>query len=369
MSDDSTLPPADNSHDRIEPAYEHPPENPPPAMEVEVYPREPEPDPSDEDSGGGPVKTLLEHLEDLRWTIVKAAIAIALGIIVCLSAGKQLVSVIKWPLEQAKKTRVNPEPRVVLTLGTNYFGQALAHDFFPFPVAITNPDTYFRIAPITVGNQTFMGLTLDTNPPAGVMENIHLGLKVYSPGGAFVIAMQIAIFGGLTLSAPFVLFFVGQFVLPAMHIHEKKFLFRVSGFATALFFLGVAFCYFIMLPITFSTTTVFSNWLGFEADEWKADDYMSFTCWFLLGMGVSFELPLVLLTLVKIGLLTARQLNQFRMYWVVAGLTISGFVTPDGNPMTMVLMFLPLHVLYEISVVIAWFWDRKARAMEAKTEV
>ncbi|HTH47526.1 MAG TPA: twin-arginine translocase subunit TatC, partial [Candidatus Limnocylindria bacterium] len=78
-------------------------------------------------------------------------------------------------------------------------------------------------------------------------------------------------------------------------------------------------------------------------------------------MGIAFQLPLVLLTLVKIGILNATKLSQFRMYWVVAGLVIAAFITPDGNPINMMLLFLPLHVLYEISVVIAWWWERQER--------
>jgi len=367
MSDVPTPPPNDPSAVTPEPPahVDTPSETPNETSAVEVY--VPEPPEDEEETGGGPVKTFLEHLEDLRWMIVKCAIAIALGVIVCLSAGKQIIAFVAWPLKQAQKFRTDPEPRVVITLATNVFWQ-LPLKAFPFPGALTNRDTFLKLAPVAVGDQTVLGVVMDTNPPTGATDNMRLDLKVYSPGGGFVIAMQIAIFGGLTISAPFFLFFIGQFVLPAMHVHEKRFLYRVSGFSTLLFFLGIAFCYFVMLPITFSTTTVFSNWLGFVSDEWKADDYISFTCWFLLGMGVSFQLPLVLLTLVKIGLLTSRQLNQFRMYWVVAGLVISGFVTPDGNPLTMLLMFLPLHVLYEISVVIAWFWGREEREAAKRAE-
>jgi sec-independent protein translocase protein TatC len=91
-------------------------------------------------------------------------------------------------------------------------------------------------------------------------------------------------------------------------------------------------------------------------------------CWFLLGMGISFELPLVLLTLVKIGLLDATKLSKFRMYWVVGGLVLAGFITPDGNPLTMVIMFLPLHFLYEVSVVVAWWWARKERLAAERGE-
>lgn len=362
MSYDPNQPEAGDSSVGTESPYEHPSEPSRDPTAVDVYVPESK-DVDEEEEGGGPVKTFLEHLEDLRWTILKCAIAIALGFIVCLSAGKQIIKVVSWPLKQAQKLRPDPNPRVVISIGTNYLTRVPLRDF-PFPGVDTNKDTYLRVNPVAIGDQMVLGLTIDPNPPEAATDNIHVDLKTFSPGAGFVIAMQIAIFGGLTVSAPFVLFFIGQFVLPAMHMHEKRFLYRVSGFATALFFMGIAFCYFVMLPITFSTTTLFSNWLGFASDEWKADDFLSFTMWFLLGMGVSFQLPMVLLTLVKLGLLTARQLNQFRMYWVVAGLVISGFVTPDGNPLTMLLMFLPLHVLYEISVIIAWFWGREEKAAE-----
>ena len=69
----------------------------------------------------------------------------------------------------------------------------------------------------------------------------------------------------------------------------------------------------------------------------------------------------MLLTLVKIGILDAHKLSKLRMYWVVSAMVLCGFVTPDGNPLTMLLLFVPLHVLYELSVLVAWFWERKEK--------
>ncbi len=323
-------------------------------------------DTDDHEEGGGPVKTFLEHLEDLRWTIIRSVIAILLGIIVCLSAGNFIIGLIKRPLIIAQQMRPSKDPLVVLTLGTNILGRM---PLSRFPVEnttrVTNAlglvgtnDIVLRLAPVVVGTNTLLALVTDPTPPADALYGMRVDLKTYSPGGGFTIAIQIAMFGGLTLSAPFVLFFLGQFILPALHVHEKKFLYRVSAFASALFFGGVAFCYFVLLPITLGTTAAFSNWLGFGADEWRADEFISFSCWFLLGMGVSFELPLVLLTLVKIGLLDVKALSRYRSYFYVGILVIAGFVTPDGNPVNMLLMAAPLLVLYEATVVIAWFWAR-----------
>ena len=81
----------------------------------------------------------------------------------------------------------------------------------------------------------------------------------------------------------------------------------------------------------------------------------------MLGMGAAFQLPLVLLTLVKIGILDHIKLAKMRSYVVVGELVMAAFITPDGNPLNMMLMAVPLHLLYEISTLIAWWWARQAR--------
>ena len=329
----------------------------------EVLP--PDSDPST-DEGGGPIKSFLEHLEDLRWMLVRCAVALFLGIILCLSASNYIIDFLKWPLVQAQKIRTSSDPHVTIVVGTNILARFSANDPRQFPLAVgaTN-DTFFRLSTVRVGTNDILAVVPDSNPPEIAQQSMHVDLAVISPAEAFTVAIQIAIYGGITISSPFLLFFIAQFVLPALHHHEKKFIYRISGFSSGLFFAGVAFCYFVMMIVTLSATVGFSDWLGLKSSFWKASEYISFMCWFMIGMGLSFQLPLVLLTLVKIGLIDYRKLSSFRSYWVVAGLTLAAFVTPDGNPLTMFLMVLPLHVLYEISVFIAWRWDVKARRTAA----
>ncbi|MBM3901648.1 MAG: preprotein translocase subunit TatC [Verrucomicrobia bacterium] len=331
------------------------------ADDFEVLPPEHE-----DEEGGGPVKSFLEHLEDLRWTFVKCAIAVALGILVSLSGSPYIVKFLEWPLVLAQRVRVTDQPRVVITMGTNVLSRMLAKDF-PVLGTSTNQDLYLKVAPIPVGTNMVLGMVPDPNPPEVAKYGIQVGLKTLGPTEPFVVAVKIALYGGAAIAAPFVLFFLGQFILPALHVHEKRLVYRIAGFGTLLFFMGVAFCYFIVTVVALSSTVTFSNWLGFGADEWRASEYISFVCWFMIGMGVAFELPLVLLTLVKIGILDAERLAGLRMYWVVVGLVVSAFITPDGNPMTMLLMFIPLHILYEISVLIAKWWDRADRKAASET--
>jgi sec-independent protein translocase protein TatC len=318
----------------------------------------------DEEEEGGPVKTFLEHLEDLRWTLIKSVSSVFVAMVVCLMAGKHMVAVLAWPLEQAKRLRSTQQARAPVYLGTNVLGR-VSGDQFGLSLWGTNHPTSFKLVPMQMGTNYFLGLQTEFRPPEERSASLSISLKNYSPLSAIIVAMKLALYGGLVLSAPFVFYFVGQFVLPALKVHEKKILFQAVSIGSGLFLLGVAFCYFLLSAIALSASVQFSEWLGFGADEWRAEDYIGFVCKFMLGMGLSFELPVVLLVLVKIGLLDYEKLSRFRMYWVVINLVICAFATPSGDPITMFLMALPLQVLYEISVLIARIWERKAKEQEA----
>jgi sec-independent protein translocase protein TatC len=103
---------------------------------------------------------------------------------------------------------------------------------------------------------------------------------------------------------------------------------------------------------------MYSDWLGLGASQWRAEDYISFVCRFMLGMGLGFEMPVVILTLVKIGVLNYGILSKARRYMIVVNL-ILGAVLTTPEVVTQILMFVPLQCLYEITVWIAWYWERQ----------
>jgi len=174
----------------------------------------------------------------------------------------------------------------------------------------TNPVGTLKLVPITVGSNSVLAVVPDFHKtpldPASLVV-----IKNYSPTEGILVAMKLALYGGLVLASPFVFLFIGQFVLPALKVKEKKLLYRAVGYGSFLFFLGVAFCYFIVAAVALGATVQFSQWLGFGADEWRADAYIGFMCKFMLGMGLGFELPVVILTLVKIGLLDYEKAEEF----------------------------------------------------------
>ncbi|MGH7939970.1 MAG: twin-arginine translocase subunit TatC, partial [Limisphaerales bacterium] len=168
----------------------------------------------------------------------------------------------------------------------------------------------------------------------------------------------------MVLAAPFILYFIASFVFPALKMNERKHVYRSLFFGVGLFVAGVSFCYFVLMPVALAASQMYSNWLGLGALQWRAEDYISFVCKFMLGMGLGFELPVVVLTLVKIGVLSYSTLAGARRYMIVINLILGGVLTTP-EPITQLVMFVPLQLLYEITVWIAWYWDRQEKKRES----
>jgi sec-independent protein translocase protein TatC len=120
------------------------------------------------------------------------------------------------------------------------------------------------------------------------------------------------------------------------------------------------------MPVVLSAAQMYSQWLGLGAFQWRAEEYISFVCKFILGMGLGFELPVVILTLVKIGVLNYARLRSMWRYMIVINLVLGALLTTP-EVVTQVLMAVPLYLLYEITVWIAWYWEQPDRTKARRT--
>ncbi len=183
-------------------------------------------------------------------------------------------------------------------------------------------------------------------------------LLVLGVADPFMFTLMVSFFAGLTLSLPLVLYFLGLFVLPALKPEEKRMLWPSFALGALLFVAGVSFCYFIILPPSLKFFYDFSADLGFRA-QWSVENYMSFVVQMLLAFGISFELPVVVLALAKLGLVDSRLLSGYRKHAIVAIVIISAIITPTSDIFTLSLMAAPMWVLYEICVWICRWMERK----------
>ena len=311
---------------------------------------------------GGPVKSFLEHLEDFRWLLIKSCAALGLAMLVCLFGANYVMSAIKWPLSRATVTYPGTNQIVGVSFGTNRLGHfQLSTDQQAALGLGTNRFVTVQVEPLTIGTNQVLGWRVSEDPAAVAdMHHLHVNLINLTPAGGFFVAFQVAFYGGMVLAAPFILYFVASFVFPALRIHERKYVYRAIFIGGGLFLVGVSFCYFVLMPVALAASQMYSQWLGLGAFEWRAEEYISFVCRFMLGMGLGFELPVVILTLVKIGVLKYATLRGMWRYMIVIVLILGALLTTP-EVVTQVLMAVPLYMLYEITVWIAWYWDRQER--------
>ena len=319
---------------------------------------DPDSEHSDETAEGGPVKSFLEHLEDFRWLLIKCAVALSLTMLVCLIGANYVIGVIKWPLTRAHVSYPGTNQMVTVSFGATRLGsypitpeqQQLLHTG-------TNRYACVVVEPVTVGTNQILSWRVNDDPTAlAEAQRMHIDLVNLTPAGGFFVAFQVAFYGGMVLASPFLLYFIASFVFPALRIKERKYIYRALFIGGGLFLIGVAFCYFVLMPVALAASQMYSQWLGLGAMEWRAEEYISFVCKFMLGMGLGFELPVVILTLVKIGVLNYRMLRSMWRYMIVINL-ILGAVLTTPEVVTQVLMAVPLYMLYEITVWIAWYWE------------
>jgi len=316
-----------------------------------------------EEEEGGPVKSCLEPLEDLRWVLIKSLTAGGVAMLACLLAGDHLMKVLLWPLSRAP---VKDSGRTVrLFLGTNQiaFQHVSAND--PWSALIgTNRHVRIDLMPIVQESGIVMGITAK---PEELKRGLEIPIINLGPAGSFIVATKVALYGGLGIASPFIFYYIAGFVFPALRMREKKYVYRGLFFGIGLFLSGVCCCYFLLLPIALAASAQYAQWLGLGVNQWRAEEYISFVCKFMLGMGLGFELPVVVLTLVKIGLLNYRMLAKARRYVIVISFVL-GAVLTTPEVITQVLMALPLLLLYEISVWIAWYWERRDAKRAAAAE-
>lgn len=196
--------------------------------------------------------------------------------------------------------------------------------------------------------------------PLDVVDpTLSANLQSLGVADSFTISLELSFYGGIVLAFPFLLLFLAEFVLPALTAAEKRLLYPVALVGFGLFLAGVAFCYFVVLPQTlefFFKDAQSMHW----HPTWTVREYYSFTTQFVIGFGLAFELPLVVLVLVKLGIVDYAFLKRTRAFALVIIFFIAAIITPTTDMVTLLLMGGPMYLLYEICIAISWFMGRRA---------
>jgi sec-independent protein translocase protein TatC len=179
-------------------------------------------------------------------------------------------------------------------------------------------------------------------------------LNVVDP---FSINMEIAVFGGLILSLPFLLYFLGQFLLPALTEAERRMLGPIFAGGALLFAVGVSFCYFLVLASTLKFFFAYNDYLGIKA-MWTAKALIDFEVQMLAGFGLAFELPLVILVLNLLGLVSAAQLASKRRHAAFFIFIAACCIIPSTDLFSLSVLSVPMYLLFELCILIARFVEK-----------
>ena len=211
----------------------------------------------------------------------------------------------------------------------------------------------FNLA-LVFANRILQFLTWPLRKATDHPESFLLSLNVTD---SFVISVKLALYVGLILAAPAILYFVGQFVLPALKPKERRMLWPGFAAGTVLFIIGALSCFFFIVPQTLRAFMAASHWMGIDP-RWTIDSYIGFVTQFTLMTGLTFEIPLVVLILVRIGIISYSTVRSGRKIFIVLAFAVAAFLAPP-DPLSMVLMALPLTILFEVTIWLAWFTERR----------
>ncbi|MGE5673378.1 MAG: twin-arginine translocase subunit TatC [Mycobacterium leprae] len=190
-------------------------------------------------------------------------------------------------------------------------------------------------------------------------EQGHVILVQHTYSEAFMTQFRLSIIGGIIIAFPFVLYQLVAFVLPALRPSERRILYIGLPMATGLFLVGWAFGWFVVVPITRNFFLGTSTQAHIQ-NQITPQNYLDFIMGLCNPLGIVFELPLVVMILARIGFVTASFLRRVRKYAILVLLIVAAILSPP-DVISMMIFFVPLYALYEVSIVMAQF-ARKKRA-------
>lgn len=255
------------------------------------------------DENGDIVKPFLDHMEDLRWVVIKVLAVLIIAMVAAFYNRMELMHLLKYPL------------------------------------LIADP----------------------TGKLAGAIRTDNII-------DSFMITFKMAFYVGLVIALPFILYFVADFVLPALTKKEKRIL--IPGFAVGVVFFaaGALASYFYITPHTVAFFWKDTADIGLEA-LWTWRSYISFFTWLTIGFGLMCEVPLIVLLLAGFGIVSHKFLSNTRSYAIVIILTMAAVVAPTPDPVTFLILGLPIIAMYEACIWIVWALEGRRRKQEKQRDL
>ena len=305
--------------------------------------------------------SLVEHLDELRTRLMVCAAALVIAFGFCAWQNSAILDIVNVPLENTafKKDGKSTDPferQAALQQQTKKTMLAQEKAFLRIAAGAESASVAGEYRNLARASRAFANAV----PPRQAKKPVTLGV-----GEPFTQTIKLASYAALLLALPLILYQMYAFVLPAFSPREKQVALPLMLAVPFLFVAGVLFAYFAVLP---SAVDFLQN---FNDDEYdillQARDYYKFAITVLIAMGLAFQVPIGILAVTGVGIVSIAQLKRTRRYALIV-IAVAAAILPGQDPVTMLLIMVPMYALYEGSILIASVLDRRRRRAEAREE-
>jgi sec-independent protein translocase protein TatC len=214
-----------------------------------------------------------------------------------------------------------------------------------------------------IGKNWIFGLL---EKPLKSVQGSSAALVTFSPTEPFMTIVKVSGVAALLLAVPVVLYELWAFLMPALYESERRSILPYVFFTVALFVGGVAFGYFLVLPVGLRVLLNYGDNLFNQ--QLRASEYIDFVSLFLLGFGLVFELPVIILVLNALGIVNQQRLRKGRRYAVLIVAVLAMVITPTQDPINMIITMVPLMLLYEFGILLTRLAEKR-RVKRQRQEV
>lgn len=350
-------------------------------------------------------KPFLEHLDDLRKMLMRIVTTLLVSVTLCFVFNAWFFKAIQYPMERAglasAQERNLPEgvhledwkkihtaargasvlqgagrelflSKAVPDLRLRAYAEAMqiyhTADMLPVEQQAAYMDEATKLLPEAIQvTATEAGRAILKVRPQSSLEALRpvIETEAFAPAETFMLSMKLSMFAGVIVSFPLLFYFLLEFILPGLSARERRMLWPALTIGFGLFLLGVFFAYYFVIPNALQFFHEYSAELGIR-DGWRIGSYISFVTSFSLIFGVSFELPVIVMVMVKLGLLTSTTMRRTRSWAIIIIVTAGAILTPTGDIFTLSLLAGPMIIMYEICIWLALAHEKKEAKREAE---
>jgi sec-independent protein translocase protein TatC len=314
--------------------------------------------------------SLGDHLEELRFRLIRALLGLGVGLIIGLVFGRSVINLMEGPYNDATANFLfSAKLESQSDLDKGIISQGLQQEFKSNGAALS-PDVSVKQKRHLFGSKRW--LITDGKGRYSVKSekgklNVYelIPLQVIAVAAGFVSYIKIALIAGMIFSSPWVFYHLWMFVAAGLYPHEKRYVHLAAPISAVLFICGALFFLIVVAPLTLKFLVRFNERMLDVRSQFTFQHYISFVSHLMLVFGLAFQTPTAIFFLNKTGLVSRKALSRSRKYVVLVIVIVAAMATPP-DVVSQIALAVPLYLLFELGILLSYFADRKRKSQSSR---